>query len=101
MLTFLPRVVSLDAHWASDETLWLNRSRHFMLSLQHRDFPGTLQSHHPGVTTMWLGGASLLARYGETLSDALTDEEQVFSSPSNSLPDPLRNLLRSRGSVEK
>ena len=55
-LSLLPRAISLDQHWSSDEALWLNRSRFFIFSLQHGDFQGTLQSYHPGVTTMWITG---------------------------------------------
>lgn len=81
-LSLLPRVVSLDRHWSPDETLWLNRSRYFIFSLQHADFPGTLQSHHPGVPTMWLAGVSLWTKYGENLP-VVADEDSGFLLPGN------------------
>ena len=54
--TGLPRFFALDSHWSSDETLWLNRSAHFMSAVKQREFSETLITHHPGVITMWLAG---------------------------------------------
>lgn len=59
LLTFLPRVLSLDRHWASDETLWMGRSRAFSFAMQSGKFSETAQAYHPGVTTMWLGSLAL------------------------------------------
>ena len=59
LLTFLPRVLSLDRHWASDETLWMRRSRAFSVAMQSGRFSETAQAYHPGVTTMWLGSLAL------------------------------------------
>ena len=52
----LPRLFSLDAHWSSDETLWLDRSARFISAIKHGEFSETLITHHPGVMTMWLAG---------------------------------------------
>ena len=52
----LPRLLSLDSHWASDETTWLRRGDTFIASVKLGDFSKTLVTHHPGVTTMWLAG---------------------------------------------
>jgi len=82
-LSFLPRVLSLDVAWSSDETVWMNRSRNFMLSVLDGDFSDTLQSYHPGVTTMWLGGISLWAKYKHALSVAPSLRSSPFLSPSN------------------
>ena len=82
-LTFLPRVLSLDAAWSSDETRWLFRSRGFMLSTLDGDFSGTLQSYHPGVTTMWLGGVGLWTKYKHGLYAAPSLRSSPFLSPSN------------------
>lgn len=60
----LPRLFALDAHWSSDETLWLGRSAQFMSVVQARDFEQTLIVHHPGVMTMWLAGLRRL--FGNT-----------------------------------
>lgn len=51
-----PRLFSLDAHWSSDETLWLQRSAVFMNAVQHNNFSETLITHHPGIMTMWFAG---------------------------------------------
>ncbi len=56
LLVCLPRVFSLDAHWSSDETRWLNRSAQFMYSVKHGEFSETLIAYHPGVATMWTSG---------------------------------------------
>lgn len=80
-LSLLPRGVSLDRHWSSDEVLWLGRSRYFMYALQHVDFPGTLQSHHPGVLTMWLAGGRLWAKYGDKIPTG-ADEDSGLISPA-------------------
>ena len=52
----IPRLLSLDAHWSSDEDLWLQRSAEFIETVQNWQFEDTLIAYHPGVTTMWLGG---------------------------------------------
>ena len=63
LLTFLPRLLSLSAHWASDETLWMGRSRDFFFALQTGKFADTFITHHPGVTTCWLGSIGIWNRY--------------------------------------
>lgn len=55
-LAGLPRFLSLEAHWSSDEALWLRRSAQFMSAVKEGEFSETLIAHHPGVTTMWLAG---------------------------------------------
>ncbi len=52
----ITRLFSLEAHWSSDENLWLRRSAQFMAALQEGEFEKTLIAPHPGVITMWLGG---------------------------------------------
>ena len=52
----LPRLLSLDSHWSSDETRWLRRSETFIASVKQGKFEKTLQAYHPGVTTMWAAG---------------------------------------------
>ena len=55
-LAMLPRVLSLDVYWSSDEFLWLYRSTRFMSAVKAGEFSETLIAYHPGVTTMWLAG---------------------------------------------
>ena len=52
----IPRFLSLDAHWSSDEARWLNRSADFMSAVKDGRFAETLIAYHPGVTTMWIAG---------------------------------------------
>lgn len=59
LLTFLPRMFSLSAHWATDEDLWMQRSRDFYFALKNGEFEDTLITHHPGVMTCWLGSLSI------------------------------------------
>lgn len=59
LVTFLPRVLSLSAHWSSDESTWMKRSHRFISALETGLFTDTFTTHHPGVTTMWLGGAAM------------------------------------------
>ena len=55
-----PRIITLSAHWSSDESLWLHRSAQFFNALQSGEFEKTLIAHHPGVTTLWFAGMRLL-----------------------------------------
>ena len=59
LLTLLPRLLSLSAHWAADEDLWMKRSRDFFFALESGQFEDTLITHHPGVTTCWLGSLAI------------------------------------------
>ncbi|MDE0016036.1 MAG: glycosyltransferase family 39 protein [Candidatus Poribacteria bacterium] len=50
------RMLSLDAHWSSDEAQWLRRSANFMSAVKQGRFSETLIAYHPGVMTMWIAG---------------------------------------------
>ena len=56
LLVSIPNLLSLDAHWASDESRWLRRSAGFMESIGAGRFSETDPAYHPGVTTMWIAG---------------------------------------------
>ena len=56
ILISFPRLMSLDAHWSSDEGRWLNRSLVFMSAVKKGEFSETLIAYHPGVMTMWIAG---------------------------------------------
>ena len=64
-LIFLPRLLSPSSHWSSDESQWMARSRTFILALERGDFADTLTTHHPGVTTTWIGGATIWVASGK------------------------------------
>lgn len=83
LLSFLPRVLSLNAAWSSDETVWLFRSQNFMAFTLDGEFSSIPQAHHPGVTTMWLGGLSLWQKYRHALPNAHLLSRSPFLAPSN------------------
>lgn len=60
LIVGIPRLLSLEAHWSSDEHLWLRRGAQFITSVQTGQFNQTLVAYHPGVTTMWLSGIQRL-----------------------------------------
>lgn len=54
-----PRLWRIDAHLTPDELRWVCRSLGFHTGLRTGDLSLTLQTGHPGVVTMWLGGLGL------------------------------------------
>lgn len=45
---------------ADESNYWLQRSELFLQALRSGDYAATAITTHPGVTTMWLGGAGLI-----------------------------------------
>lgn len=80
LLTFLPRLFSLSLHWATDEDLWMQRSRNFYFALKNGEFEDTHVAYHPGVTTCWLGSLAiwLTSQFGNFNSWFHSDQ---FMSP--------------------
>lgn len=71
---------SLEKDWSSDEATWLYRSNTFIQAFSIGNFEACMQSYHPGVTTMWLGGLGIWARHRNTLGvpgDALLTENTL------------------------
>ena len=60
IVALLPRLLELGVFLTSDEYRWLGRTRDFLLGILSRDWAATLQTGHPGVTTMWAGVAGYL-----------------------------------------
>jgi 4-amino-4-deoxy-L-arabinose transferase-like glycosyltransferase len=60
---FLPRVLALNAFLTPDEFRWVSRSRDFLGGVLSGNWAATLQTGHPGVTTMWTGSLGILYRY--------------------------------------
>ncbi|MXV77762.1 hypothetical protein F4083_11675 [Candidatus Poribacteria bacterium] len=56
LIISIPRLLSLNAHWNSDEARWLQRSENFMSAVKQGEFSNTLIAYHPGVMTMWIAG---------------------------------------------
>jgi 4-amino-4-deoxy-L-arabinose transferase-like glycosyltransferase len=60
-LALLPRVLPAP-FWTTDEARhWSGRAQAFAQALREGDYAATNQTGHPGVTTMWLGAAGVLA----------------------------------------
>lgn len=53
------RLIAIDRFLTIDEQLWALRAVHFYQALRTGDLAATCQAKHPGVTTMWLGAASI------------------------------------------
>jgi hypothetical protein len=64
-LAVVPRLSKLDYFLMVDENLWYERSAHFLQGLVSGDLAQTVQTGHPGVTTMWSGTIGLLLHYAQ------------------------------------
>ena len=58
-ISYAQRAVAPLAMVSWDEPAWVLRSTRFLLALRSGDWAQTLQTGHPGVTTMWTGALSL------------------------------------------
>lgn len=63
VIALLPRIFGLSLFLTSDEPLWLTRSIFFSEALLTGNLAETLQTGHPGVTTMWSGSLGLGLAY--------------------------------------
>ena len=63
LVALLPRVLTLGQFITSDEPLWATRSMAFLTGVLTADWKATLQTGHPGVTTMWTGSLGLVSDY--------------------------------------
>ena len=63
LVAFVPRLLALSKFITADEPRWAIRSMAFLTGLLTTDFPLTLQTGHPGVTTMWSGTIGLALNY--------------------------------------
>lgn len=60
-VALLARVVGLADYLTTDEVYhWIGRVERFNDAVAHRQWAGTIQTGHPGVTTMMLGGIGLV-----------------------------------------
>ena len=55
-VALVPRVVDLGVFLTADEKNWIGRSYEFIRAFKEWRFNEMLQTTHPGVTTLWLGG---------------------------------------------
>lgn len=58
----LPRLLDLGIFLTADEKNWIGRSYEFVRAFKNWRFNDMLQTTHPGVTTLWLSGVSLMAK---------------------------------------
>jgi hypothetical protein len=62
LLALLPRLGAIDRYVTPDELHWVDRSIRFTDAVTHGKFADTIQSGHPGATTMWLGSLGIAAQ---------------------------------------
>jgi hypothetical protein len=63
LAALLLQVLDLGSFLTSDEAnFWMRRSAAFLDALRTGNYAATAISTHPGVTTMWLGGAGIMLR---------------------------------------
>ncbi len=89
LLSFALRVRSIDVPINLDEALWVQRGALFVGELLDVRPEGTYVRPHPGVTSMWLVGASLTAQ-------CLTSDTPPPSTQSES---PLRTCLAEKATT--
>lgn len=61
LVALLPRVWDLGTFLTADEKNWMGRSYEFVRAVKDWRFNDTLQTTHPGVTTLWMSGLSITA----------------------------------------
>lgn len=83
LIALLPRVLTLAQFITSDEPLWVTRSTDFLGGLLTAEWQATLQTGHPGVTTMWTGSLGLVLDYALNHRDAGTLLAFIQSLPDN------------------
>ena len=75
LLALLPRLGAIDRYITPDELHWVDRSIKFSTAIAHGQWRDTIQSGHPGVTTMWLGSLGINLQHA--LDPALPDPAQA------------------------
>ena len=61
-VAMMPRVIDLGVFLTADEKNWIGRSYEFIRAFKDWRFNEMLQTTHPGVTTLWLGGITVTAK---------------------------------------
>jgi hypothetical protein len=84
------RLHQLDYFLMVDENLWYERSACFLQGLVSGNLAQTVQTGHPGVTTMWSGAIGFLLHYGQA---ALPGESLAqFADRMTTVPATLATL---------
>lgn len=83
VIALIPRLLALSKFITADEPRWVVRSMGFLTGLLTANWPLTLQTGHPGVTTMWSGTIGLGLNYLLNHQSAGTLLAFVQSLPNN------------------
>lgn len=59
IIAAVPRMADLGTFLTADEKNWMGRSYEFIRAVKDWRFNDTLQTTHPGVTTLWISGAAI------------------------------------------
>lgn len=62
ILSFFPRLTDLGSFLTADEKTWIVRSYEFIRAVKDVRLNDTLQTTHPGVTTLWVSGLTVTAK---------------------------------------
>lgn len=60
--SLLPRLLDLGTFLTADEKTWIVRSYEFIRAVKDVRLNDTLQTTHPGVTTLWVSGLAITAK---------------------------------------
>ena len=63
VLAVVPRVLHLDVSLTPDEPVWIEGAVRFFQALLSRDYAHAYHLASPGITTMWVAGLGLIAKY--------------------------------------
>ncbi len=91
LLALLPRLGAIDRYVTPDELHWVDRSIRFTDAITHGQWADTIQSGHPGATTMWLGSIGIAVQRAINPATPLPDPASVFD-PQNA--DLMRTLAK-------
>lgn len=91
-VALVPRVADLGTFLTADEKTWMFRAYEFIRAFRDFRFNDMLQTTHPGVTTMWLSGVSIVAWKAIT-GTPFTDATLIHFLNAAQLPIALVNAL--------
>ncbi len=91
LLALLARLGAIDRYVTPDELHWVDRSIRFTDAVTHGKWADTIQSGHPGATTMWLGSLGITLQHLSNPALPLPNTSIDFS-PQNA--DAMRALAK-------
>ena len=94
-LAFASRTFALARYVTPDEPNWVYRTLNFGAALARGDWAGSVQSGHPGVTTMWLGTLGIAVE--RALNPASTAEALSWLSRLDRLSSENAEAFRHTG----